>query len=308
MKHIIFIFFTFSLLFSSCISFLQNSFSNSTSQTRNNTESEYDGYLADMLDAMDEVVAWIITPGNIETITEKTTLEQAMLEIESQELFTWKWFITDATYYGFDTRFPSGSRPVIISDVGKDNRVWLMAAGEWNHNFNRGDTISFPYVVMKQRRGNGMDGLNGRNDDLMVLVIPQGIQKLENIITPEQETIAIRLAEKQEKINSQYTYFLRIDKSIYQEIEITQETMMMSLAGLGSPFQRDHKYKTLVRTTGNSQYGAIFFAGTIGLADPNFILIPELINLEALYYLYFTVNRISDNDHFITVEYIELTE
>lgn len=121
-------------------------------------------------------------------------------------------------------------------------------------------------------------------------------------LAAEREERLARIDELQERLDG---LFAEIDKSEFRVVVVTQQMAMISMAGMGSPFRVGGRYKTLVSMGRNTHLGATFLANLIGLVDRNF-RIPELLDSDSVYYLYFTVNSISGNDHFITVNYIEL--
>ena len=109
------------------------------------------------------------------------------------------------------------------------------------------------------------------------------------------------------KIDAQFPV---IDKAQYEEIIMTQESLMGAFFGISSsPFEVGKRYKTTVLTGQNSsQYGAIYTNSVLTFVDSHNKVLQEITTYSGDFNIYFKVNRISGNDHYINLEYIELNE
>jgi hypothetical protein len=126
----------------------------------------------------------------------------------------------------------------------------------------------------------------------------------ETDIETEQNQESANNNEIQKKVDRQFT---KIDKSRYTLVN-PEESIIMAMFGIGNSYEVGKRYKTIAITAVNTQYGATFTNSIQSFVDSDKKVIPELTGYASQFYIYFKVNRISGNDHFITLEYIDLSE
>jgi hypothetical protein len=189
MKYLLISFLVFNFL--GCSSFSPTT-SNSSSQSYNNSQtsnvSSSNGEVQ-----IETALKWILDENNQKDIPQ-ATIDEALNEINIQPLYSWKWFITEALYYGVDVRFPTGKQPLKIGDIDKNNVAWLTLFNEKNQQLGWGDKIKLVYLIIKLPKGNGMDGLNGPNDDLAIMTYAELI-KLDQSGFKEKPILDVKIRE-----------------------------------------------------------------------------------------------------------------